>query len=363
MAVNWGLSGGNGFQNALATGLQIGQTIKKDRDQQTQNNALSVLLGGGARTPGIGDGQGNADSALRDLAGVNPELAFKFRTQQAQQASAQVKAEADKREAAVKGIPTQINMLQQASPENWQQLRSQAISLGLATEQNLPTQFDPTWRDSQVKVLSAFREDPDLMTTEVKNVMATLDPKDRDPNSPVFRAAMSRSAEKVIALQAGGSAVAYNENTGQSRMLIAPNPGNAPAGSPVGSAQPETTKVINGKTYYNYGGTWHDEPMGGQTQPASGGFRRPVTVQTANFNGLAGETVTSTYRDPARNKRVGGVSNSYHMRRDAKGNPLARDSVPPRGMSMAQYAAVLRRENPDKDVINEGDHVHMEPRG
>lgn len=73
--------------------------------------------------------------------------------------------------------------------------------------------------------------------------------------------------------------------------------------------------------------------------------------------------MTSTYRDPARNRRVGGVGNSYHMRRDAQGKPLARDSVPPPGMSMAQYAAALRRANPDKDVINEGDHVHMEPRG
>jgi hypothetical protein len=31
-------------------------------------------------------------------------------------------------------------------------------------------------------------------------------------------------------------------------------------------------------------------------------------------------------------------------------------------MSMAQYAAELKRLNPHLDVINEGDHVHMEPR-
>lgn len=73
--------------------------------------------------------------------------------------------------------------------------------------------------------------------------------------------------------------------------------------------------------------------------------------------GISGERVTSTYRSPAHNKRVGGVPNSYHL----KG--LARDSVPPPGMSMAQYAAELRRRNPGLDVINEGDHVHIEPRG
>lgn len=80
------------------------------------------------------------------------------------------------------------------------------------------------------------------------------------------------------------------------------------------------------------------------------------------FVGISGERITSTYRDPAKNKAVGGVPNSYHMRRDASGKPLARDSVPPSGMSMTAYAAELRRLNPTMKVINEGDHVHMEPK-
>ena len=42
---------------------------------------------------------------------------------------------------------------------------------------------------------------------------------------------------------------------------------------------------------------------------------------------------------------------------------MARDSVPPTGMSMAEYARRLQRLNPHMKVINEGDHVHMEPRG
>lgn len=73
--------------------------------------------------------------------------------------------------------------------------------------------------------------------------------------------------------------------------------------------------------------------------------------------------MTSTYRDPAHNRRVGGVPNSFHTRKGPDGKPLARDSVPPPGMSMGAYAALLRRQNPHLDVINEGDHVHMEPRG
>ncbi len=41
---------------------------------------------------------------------------------------------------------------------------------------------------------------------------------------------------------------------------------------------------------------------------------------------------------------------------------MARDSVPPAGMTMAAYYNALKRLNPTLDVINERDHIHMEPR-
>lgn len=78
--------------------------------------------------------------------------------------------------------------------------------------------------------------------------------------------------------------------------------------------------------------------------------------------GIAGERITSTYRSPKRNADVGGVSNSYHMRRGSDGRALARDSVPPPGMTMAEYHRRLKALNPGLDVINEGDHIHLEPR-
>ena len=87
-----------------------------------------------------------------------------------------------------------------------------------------------------------------------------------------------------------------------------------------------------------------------------------MAPEAFNPSGLGGERITSTYRNPAKNEAVGGVANSYHMRRGPDGRPLARDSVPPPGMSMSRYAAELRRLNPGLDVINEGDHVHMEPK-
>ncbi len=62
-------------------------------------------------------------------------------------------------------------------------------------------------------------------------------------------------------------------------------------------------------------------------------------------------------RSASRNAAVGGKANSYHL------TGQARDSVPPPGMSMATYYAKLKAANPHLDVINEGDHVHMEPKG
>lgn len=91
--------------------------------------------------------------------------------------------------------------------------------------------------------------------------------------------------------------------------------------------------------------------------------RRAHRLAPFNPSGIGGERITSTYRTPAHNREVGGVSNSYHTRKDANGKPLARDSVPPPGMSMAAYHAQLKRLNPGLDVINEGDHIHMEPKG
>ncbi len=80
-------------------------------------------------------------------------------------------------------------------------------------------------------------------------------------------------------------------------------------------------------------------------------------------SGIPGEQITSTYRSLAHNRKVGGVEGSYHTRRGPDGRALARDSVPPSGMSMAEYARRLKAQNPHLDVINEGDHVHLEPKG
>jgi len=106
--------------------------------------------------------------------------------------------------------------------------------------------------------------------------------------------------------------------------------------------------------------TMFDEPNngsyadGGIVAFAGGGFGSYFEdVATKAVPGLG---VTSRQRTDAQNTAAGGVSNSFHK------TDNARDFVPPKGMSMAAFHAKLKSEfGPQYDVINEGDHVHVEP--
>lgn len=71
---------------------------------------------------------------------------------------------------------------------------------------------------------------------------------------------------------------------------------------------------------------------------------------------VPGIGVTSRQRSADQNASVGGVPNSFHITGDA------RDFVPPPGMDMASLYKTLKSQfGSQYDVINEGDHVHIEP--
>jgi hypothetical protein len=78
-------------------------------------------------------------------------------------------------------------------------------------------------------------------------------------------------------------------------------------------------------------------------------------IEQAGLQAVPGVNVTSRERSVASNAKAGGVSNSFHLTDDA------RDFTPPSGMSMGQLTATLKQQFPGYDVINEGDHVHVEP--
>jgi hypothetical protein len=86
-------------------------------------------------------------------------------------------------------------------------------------------------------------------------------------------------------------------------------------------------------------------PLGGQP-----------TINLRSIAGLGSQwgRVTSTYRSPARNRAVGGVRNSYHLR--GRAIDIARRP----GVSHAQIAAAYRNAGYHLlESLDEGDHSHF----
>lgn len=126
----------------------------------------------------------------------------------------------------------------------------------------------------------------------------------------------------------------------------------------VTAAQRPVTVNIGGRDYQttfdpqtgNY--TLAGLDMGGGTpspQPASGGL-------FAGLSAIPGITVTSGARTPQHNAEVGGVPNSFHL------SGQARDILPPQTPQQAQAVRQWAAQN-GMEVINEGDHWHIEPAG
>jgi hypothetical protein len=78
-------------------------------------------------------------------------------------------------------------------------------------------------------------------------------------------------------------------------------------------------------------------------------------IEQAALNAVPGAIVTSRARTPEHNAAVGGVANSDHL------TDHARDLIPPKGMSMDAFASTLKETLPGLKILNEGDHVHIQP--
>ena len=132
---------------------------------------------------------------------------------------------------------------------------------------------------------------------------------------------------------------------------MAPPPQEAPMGMAGGGLSdlpiPDTMFDENRNGGYAGGGII---AFGAGTPGAYGKF-----FEETALSAIPGIRVTSRKRTPEENARVGGVPNSFHQTDDA------RDFVPPEGMTMKQLAAALRGKfGSNFDVLDEGDHVHVE---
>jgi hypothetical protein len=96
-----------------------------------------------------------------------------------------------------------------------------------------------------------------------------------------------------------------------------------------------------------------DEPPPAGTW-ALGATGRAVDIGNVKQIGANWGQVTSTYRSPAHNRRVGGVANSYHL--SGRAIDIARRP----GVSHSQIAAAYRNAGYSlAESLDEGDHSHF----
>ena len=138
---------------------------------------------------------------------------------------------------------------------------------------------------------------------------------------------MVRTGIALLLLGFGSSAAAADTNWGIREV-----------GKPIPSARTASSEPLPA-------GTWAME------QPSRGG---PIDLSSVKQIGAHWGQVTSTYRSPAHNRRVGGVANSYHL------SNRAIDIARRPGVSHSQIAAAYRNAGFSlAESLDEGDHSHF----
>lgn len=131
----------------------------------------------------------------------------------------------------------------------------------------------------------------------------------------------------------------------------------------LGNNAPNNQIIDTGNGYFGVNkGNLSAAPVqvGGQQQAPQVPITPPPSMaggeMFAGLGNIPGVQVTSGLRTPERNAKVGGVANSYHL------TDQARDILPPKTPEQAAQVRQFAAQN-GLEVIDEGDHWHMEPRG
>lgn len=245
--INWGLAQGNGFQNALATGMQMGAQAREAADRREYRNALAQY-------------DPNNPDTLKAVMQVDPRTGMQLQNQQAQAQQHQAQMQAQQQQQRKADLPMLGKLLNFASqgPDQWQQAIGVAQQYGIDIS-GIPQQFDPDWAKSQATVIGA------LSTPEGQEALSTAGKQAVDmgfrPGTPEFQA-------KVTEIWQQNGAIPYTDAQGATRLYV---PGKS------AQAGPESGSVVGGFRFK--GGNPNDranwEPVTGGSGGNAGGNFRP----------------------------------------------------------------------------------------
>lgn len=298
----------NDPMQSVERGYEFGNALRQDGAKRRAGNALRGGDLGAAAGELYGEGLLSEGAAIEN--------------RQAQQAEVARSREAETAKA-IADDASRLRQLYDATPGDAQTKKARVMA-GFE-------QIAPRWRQLGEKddELAQFRSQLDA-----------------DPDMALFAlgAGAAKKAGYEIVKSSDGSYVAVDTGTGR----------------PAYQFRPATTvKLGEGDQLLELpgteGGMAPEQPIAAPEAPQPGADA-PLTVAALDaLPSRIGGRITSGQRTREHNAAVGGVQNSKHLTNEA------RDLVPPPGVSMDEFERQVRASVPEGvQVINEGDHIHVE---
>jgi len=300
----------------------------------------------------------NAGAQVRqgDLEGAITTAASQGDTEYAQSLGvlndAQLKRAAAKLEHAASVAYGLKNVAPEARPAIYERARGSLKSFGW-TDDDLDSvnPLDDAELDSLISQGMGLKEqiDADLRERQIKAQMANAEATREQARAISDRSyALQRERLDWQKSQPDTQLIVgefYNPETGMIESRVTPI--DKRTGAPVSGTAPSMPSEVSSRPAPATGGS---TPAPAASRPRASSEQLASAVRQF----IPGVTVTSGKRSKADNDRVGGVPDSQHLR------GTAIDILPPRGMSPAQVKAQFAQRGMDVDVIDEGDHYHIQ---